>query len=198
MRQGVRLIACVAALAAGALTGCTSSSAPKKSAAPTTPTPTSSPAAPSTSATPSPTPTRLSAFEADPAVQAMRKFQYELGRTINTGHYTSAALRRYTTPYVAKNLKLVVGSDLGSYYPGPGPFQPTGVTIDDSSHRTIRGCLVSTGWAEDRKTHKPLKPLKVTPSDFSMVKSSGRWLVNGIPVDKNVSCANVKVMMPTW
>ena len=196
------MVACVAALAAGALCGCTSSSAPKKRAAPTASMTTTSPAAPSTSSTPRPTPratpTRLSAFEADPAVQAMRKFQYELGRTINAGQYTSAALRGYSTPYVAKNLKLVVGSDLGSYYPGPGPFQPTGVTVDDASHRTIRGCLVSTGWAEDRRTHKPLKPLTVTPSDFSMVKSSGRWVVNGIPVDEHVSCANVKVMMPKW
>jgi hypothetical protein len=198
MRSTVRLLVGIAVLAAVALSGCTSSSAPKKSASPTSTAPTPTSVAPTTSATPKPTPTPLSAFEQDPAVQGARKFFYQAGRTINSGHVIDSKLRGLVTPFVAKQMKQVTGPDVGTYYPGPAPFQPIGVVVVNAHAKTINGCLMANGWAQNRKTHKPAHPLQIAGVKVNMVEVSGRWVVDGLPFTKSVSCKGVTVKTQKW
>lgn len=198
MRHAVRVFGCAVALATVAVSGCTSSSAPKKSTAPTSVVPSSTSAAPSTTATPKPTLTPLSAFEQDPAVQGMRKFFYQAGRTINSGRVIDGQLRALVTPFVAKQMKQVTGPDVGTYYPGPAPYQPTGVKVVNSSKKIISGCLEANGWAQNRKTHKPAHPLQIAGVQVVMVNESGRWLVDGLPFTKSISCKGVTVRTQKW
>lgn len=194
-------LAVAAALVAAVAGGCTSSGATKESSSPTSTQPapaTSSSAAPSTSTTPRPKPTPLSPFEADPAVQAMRKFFYVGARTVNEGHYTSPALHALITSVLAREIKQVFGPDVGGYYPGPVPFQPVGVTVISSTRRDIRGCLLANGWAQNRKTHEPLRAYQVIGARTQANKVSGRWLMGALPADKNIRCSNVKVQTQRW
>ena len=214
-RVGLSVSALLVALAL--LSGCTSSGKTDKSTPATTRPPSSAqssgtvsstPAAPTSSSTkPAPTstaptkpvrPAPLSAFEKDPAVQAMRKFFYHSGRMINAGNYIDAELRTMITPFLVPHMKQLAGVDVGRYYPGPLPFQPKSVQVVNSTNRTISGCLIANGWAQNPKTHRPAKPLQVVGAKVFMVKGSGRWLVNAVPFVKSVSCKGVVVHEQKW
>lgn len=193
----------VLAPAAVLLAGCTSSSAPAKAppSGPETSAASTSVSAAPTSATPSTSASSakpLSAFEQDPAVQGARAFFAQAGRTINTGHVIDDKLRALVTPYVASQMKQVTGPDVGTYYPGPAPFQPTGVVASSAANKTISGCLEANGWAQNPKTHKPAHPRQIAGVKVNMLDRSGRWLVNGLVFTKSVSCSGVTVRTQTW
>ena len=200
MRRSVCFAA--ATLVAAALAGCSSSGSPaKSSAAPVTSTPTpvgSTSAAPSTTAAPTPSAAPLSAFEKDPSVQAFRSWAALAGRVVNTGHYTSTALNALMTPYMQKTVKAILQPDVGSYYPGPLPLQPVGVTVASASHRIIRGCGETQGFTQNLKTHQPLHAAVVTPVSVDMLMTNGHWLVNSLYVNKQVACSGVKVNSQRW
>ncbi len=131
-------------------------------------------------------------------MQGMRKFFTQAARTINTGHVIDDQLRALVTPYVAEQMKRVTGPDVGTYYPGPVPFQPTGVVVNSAGNKTIAGCIEANGYAQNPKTHKPAHPRQIVGVRVNMLQVSGRWLVNGLPFTKSVSCAGVTVRTQTW
>lgn len=200
-------------LTAVLLSACTSSGSPGKSSSATS-TPASTSVAPSTPAvsssstsssatpTPTPTPTRtvvpLSPFEKDPGVQAFRAWAAAAARTVNTGHYISASLRATMTAGLASQMKTIIGTDVGTYYPGPVPYTPVRVIVHSSASREIDGCGLSTGFAENRKTHKPAEARKVIPVQVLAVQQSGRWVLSAMYGQARVRCTGVVIKTPRW
>ncbi len=162
------------------------------SASPTpTPTPT---------ATPTPTPSStapLSPFEKDPAVKALRRWAAQAARTVNTGHYTDSALAAVMTGGLAKNIKVVLGPDVGLYYPGPAPFTPVSVRTVSATRRDVKICIVGTGFAEKRSTKRPAAARKVLAIDAGAVRVSGRWVASQF-YTATFSCSGVTVPEPRW
>lgn len=112
-----------------AAAGCSSSSpGPSRSLLPPSSAQTSPPApvpsTPSPPVSPSSSAEPLSPYENDPAVRVLRAWAAETARTINTGHYDSAALKALMTPALAKAKKNLAGGEVGCHYPGPLPFTP--------------------------------------------------------------------------
>ena len=177
------------------LSGCSSSGAGHPAAPPSDP---ASGTTSAPSATPSPTATPLSAYEDDPAIRAYRAWSVQAARTVNSGHYTSAALAKLMSARYAKKMKLILGDEVGKYYPGPIPFQPTGLISTDAAHRQSPGCILVNGFAQNPKTHKPAKAYKTQSVEAYMTQENGRWVVDGLVSNPKGSCSGVKIATPTW
>lgn len=131
----------------------------------------------------------------------MRKWAEQAARTVNSGHYTDAALRPLMTAYFARYMKQVLGPDVGLRYPGPLPLQPVGVLVQDSTHRTVKICAVDKGYARNPATNRPTTSRRVTPGYASLVEQNGVWRMNALyraTGAKSFSCAHVKVRYPSW
>jgi hypothetical protein len=87
---------------------------------------------------------------------------------------------------------------VGGYFPGPLPFQPTGLTALDGYHETIYGCAEIDGWAQGKATHEPLHARRVAGAQFVMQRANGPWLVDSFELNGKVPCSGVKVQAPTW
>jgi hypothetical protein len=192
------------AITAALLAGCSSSGPAGTSSSVPAPVTTSAPSTPasapaSTSASPSPSSSPpLSRFEADPGVQVLRAWARTAARTINDGHYTSAALRALLTPAVAAEMKQTLGTEVGLYYPGPAPFTPVRVSVTSPSARKIDVCLVSDGFSQNKTTHKPAKRLRVVPVTTRETLTGGHWRISELLLTTAFSCSGVKVPMPSW
>lgn len=194
-----RAIWAVALLALAFAAGCTSS-AGSPSAKPvagdtsqdsvSTPPPVTS-APPSTAAPSSSQPTTPPPHAQDPGVQALRAWAAEAARTVNAGHYDSAALDKLMTPGFRHHMKAVLGNSLGYRYPGPIPFTPKSVH-SSANLRQIDVCFVSNGYALSKKTHKPKGNLQVTPLDARVRRAHGRWLVAAL-YNGSFSCRGVHI-----
>ena len=198
LRVGVVLVVSATMLAA-----CTSSGPAKQSASPSSPAPSTSSVITSATPTPTPTPTPsstapLSPFEQDPAVKAMRAWAAQAARTVNSGHYNDAALSALMTAGLGKTMRHVFNGDVGLYYPGPLPFTPVSVKVVSATERDMRLCVVGTGFAEKRTTHRPAEALKVLPINAAAVLSSGRWLISKQDTASDFSCSRVAVARPRW
>lgn len=159
---------------------------------------TEAPVTPTPSASPRPTAKPLSKFENDPAVKAMRVWAAQAARTVNTGHYDSAALDKLMTPAFARSMKHVLGVDVGLHYPGPIPVQPLSISVESASHRTIRACSILDGFAVDPVTSKPGRPRDVGSAAIPMQLVKGRWLVAEFLEAPALSCKGVVVAVRTW
>jgi hypothetical protein len=178
--------------------GCTSSSKP--SAAPVSPSTSAVTSSSVSSSAPAPSPTAtkpLSPFEADPAVMALRAWAAEFGRTINTGHYDSAALDALMTSQMRSGMKAIGGGEVGHRYPGPLPFTPIGVTVTSSTTRDVQICIVAGGYSLNPKTGKPFSKYRKLATAAGAVLSHGRWLVSKFG-DAKFSCASVTISEPSW
>ena len=193
---GCALIALVA--------GCTTSSDGDGASTPPGPLPATSSSidtSTTSSGTSGPTPSKsapLSRFEGDPGVAALRHFAEVSARTINSGRYTSAALRSLMTPTVAKEMKQTNGPDVGLHYPGPIPFTPIRVVVTSTTSRRIDGCWVSTGFAQNPRTNKPAQPLKLIAVRSEETLTHGTWLLSVLLAVHSFSCKGVHVPMPTF
>jgi hypothetical protein len=167
---------------------------PGRSSAPSAPVPTSSPPAPTT-ATASGAP--LSPFEADPAVKALRAWAAEAAKTINTGHYDSAALNALMVPSLAKKMKFLAGGEVGFYYPGPVPFTPVRITVRSSRERDVAICFLGSGYSQNPKTHEPAQKRVVLPTLAGATLVRGKWLVSKFG-QSSFSCAGVRIPEPSW
>lgn len=99
--MSVLLAAFVAAAGCSSPSPGPSRSLPPPSSAQTSP-PAPVPSTPSPPVSPSSSAEPLSPYENDPAVRVLRAWAAETARTINTGHYDSAALKALMTPALAK------------------------------------------------------------------------------------------------
>lgn len=190
-----------AALAVVLAAGCTSSDKPSPGpvGASSASAPSSTTAPSSTSPAPSPSQAKpLSPFEKDPAVQALRAWAAQAAQTVNAGKFDAPALDALMTSAMAKSMKTVLGSDVGLLYPGPIPFTPRSVTVVGSTQRTMHVCVVGSGFAQNRSTHRPAGARTVLPIDAAASRVSGRWLVSKQQTATDFSCAGVRVAMPTW
>ncbi len=173
----------------------TTSAAPSSSAAPST---SSAPSAPATP-TPSRSAAALSRLENDPAVKAWRAFAVQAAKTVNTGHETSAALRRLMTKSFAATMHHILGPDVGLYYPGPVPFQPVSVTVTSPTARVVRGCLFQQGFTwKSKSAQRAAQRRFIGPAMVFTVRQNGRWIVDNVTAARNVNCKNVEVRTQRW
>jgi hypothetical protein len=114
------------------------------------------------------------------------------------GKFNDPALLALETTKFASRVRPLIGSDVGTYYPGPAPFQPLAVTVVSPTERDVKMCIVSTGFAQNPKTHKPAKRLKLLPANVAVLQNAGAWRVDSQRLAPQVSCTGVKVPMPTW
>ena len=200
MRRVAVLVAALTAFVVAA--ACTSSSKPSRSDTPLGSSSSATLSPTPTPVTPKPSPTKsapLSRFEADPAVAAMRAWSAQVAKDVNAGgKFNDPALLVLETKKFASQVRSIIGTDVGTYYPGPAPFTPLAVTVVSPTERKIKMCIVSTGFAQNSKTHKPAKKLKLLPSEAVMPLVSGDWKLDSLTQAPTTSCAGVKVPMPTW
>jgi hypothetical protein len=153
-----------------------------------TPPPSSAPASSSsTSVTPPP---------ADPGVLALRAWAAEAARTVNAGHYDSAALDKLMTPAFRQHMKAVLGNSLGYRYPGPIPFATKSVDASAQNQRQIDVCFVSSGYAVSKKTGKPKGHVQIAPLDARVRRANGHWLVAAL-YNGSFSCRGVHIRKAT-
>ena len=198
-RVGLR-VACACA-GVVVLAGCTSSGSTAASSSVPPPSPSTSAVSTSASPTPMPTPSSsapLSPFEQDPGVKALRAFAVQAARTINTGHEIDTKLRALVTPFIAKNIKYITGSDVGLYYPGPVPFTPVSVRVVSSTQRQMNVCFIGKGFAEKRSTMKPAAPLMLLKINAGEQLQGGTWRISMFNTATNFSCAGVSISRPLW
>lgn len=169
------------------------------SVAPTTPT-FSTPAVSTPAPSPSSNAKPLSAFEKDPAVQALRAWADRAARAVNAGKgYGGAALTALETPTFVPLVKNVFASDKGLRYPGPVPFTPIKVASPSATERQLSVCFVAYGFAVDPKTQKPPKKLTLFAANVPMIRSgTGRWRVDHLQTTNSFSCRGVKVALIKW
>jgi hypothetical protein len=197
-----RAIRAVALLALAFAAGCTSS-AGSPTVGPVNDTsqdtvstpPSDSPSPPPTTGPSSPEPTGPAPHVTDPGVQALRAWAAAAARTVNAGHYDSAALDKLMTARFRQHMKAVLGNSVGFRYPGPIPFTPKSVH-PSANQRQIDVCFVSSGYAVSKKTGKPKGNLQVTPLDARVRRANGRWLVAAL-YNGSFSCRGVQIRRAT-
>lgn len=190
----------LALLAALALAACTSSaSTPQHTLTPEPTSPASVPpvtptTTPATSASrPSTSSAKpLSPYEQDPAVKAIRAWDAQAARTINSGKYDDAALNAFMTPALAKQMKAVIGNSVGLRFPGPAPLTPVSVTAVSGDERSVGVCAVTSGWGVSKTTGKTTQKIQVSPVRIGVQHTGGRWLLDSVS-DGNFSCKGVKM-----
>jgi hypothetical protein len=62
-----------------------------------------------------PTSAPLSPYEGDPAVQALRAWASQVGKTVNAGEVINPALNKLMTASMAKDMKFVMGDEVGGH-----------------------------------------------------------------------------------
>lgn len=191
--SGSTAAACTASTGSGAQTPAGPTSTP-----PSTPTKS---ATVTRSSTAKPSPSKkakpLSPYEKDPAVQALRAWAAQVARTINTGKYDGANLKALMTAGVAKSMKTIAGTEVGHRYPGPLPFTPLGVRVNNARSRDMKICIVSDGFSVRPKTGKVFAKYHKQAINAGAVLSRGRWLVSKFEL-AGFSCANVRIPEKTW
>jgi hypothetical protein len=133
---------------------------------------------------------------ADPGVQALRAWAAEAARTVNAGHYDSAALDKLMTPAFRQHMKAVLGNSLGYRYPGPIPFAAKSVDASAQNQRQIDVCFVSSGYAVSKKTGKPKGHVQIAPLDARVRRANGHWLVAAL-YNGSFSCRGVHIRKAT-
>jgi hypothetical protein len=127
----------------------------------------------------------------------LRAWAAQAARTVNTGKYIDPALAKLMTTRRAKGMKVIMGDEVGTYYPGPLPMLPLRVAAVSPSERRIKICVVAAGFSLKPGTHVPHEPFELMPVDAALQLSAGSWKVS-LYQRANFSCATVKVPMPKW
>lgn len=193
--------ALVAAPVAAALmlAGCGGSEDDPAPAPSPTPTPTPSETAtptPTPTTSPTPTATPASAFEDRPQVVVLRRWAVAYGNDVNANAPSLPRSQKYETKAGKDILPAIAGSDLGHYFPGPLPFTPVAVRAG-GGQATVTVCLMTRGWAQDKRTHKPTDRKQVAPAQFVLKRAGKVWKVETLQQAK-ADCGGVKVKGETW
>lgn len=146
---------------------------------------------PTPSASPSPSPEPLSAFEDDPAVQAMRDFYVAAARAVNADDFMLPELVARSTARRIEINRSTFAEDLGAFVPGPTPFTPVAVQELAPDRRTVLACSVEGGWVLDRPGGTPTEPDEVLGGAWEMRLENGTWKVHRIGDAPDVSCDGV-------
>ena len=101
------------------------------------------------------------------------------------------------TPAFARNMKQVIGTDVGLHYPGPIPFTPLSVRVINATDHQVGVCLVSDGFAQQRSTGRPAKKHRVVAATGGAVLTNGRWVASRLSA-ATFSCSGVTVPEPRW
>ena len=188
----------VVALAVLALTGC---GADRPTTAPPTAAPPSTGAStpslpPPPSATPTPVDQPLSAFEADPAVQALRAFYVAAAQALNADDFSLPSLRTVSTAARAERNAADFAVDRGGYVPGPTPFTPVGVQVASATRRVVAFCGLEAGWVLTAPGGRPTQAEVVSAGEVALVLDQGVWKVDRIS-KTSTPCAGVPIQRRT-
>lgn len=180
------------------LAGCSSAEPAAQPAARTSPSvPASASPLPSPSPSPSPSPTPspspLSAYEADPAVIALRANLRASSAAINARDLALPELLATTTARRAARYPVIFATDLKTYFPGPRPVALLGVRSLSPTAKSLLACSLEGGFGLDRKGGRPVEPRKVTGGTFQMLLVRGAWKVDRATADPSVSCVGVSL-----
>ena len=158
--------------------------------------PSSASPSPSPSPTPSPSPSPLSAFEDDPAVQALRAYLVAMADAVNTQNLQNPALLAVSTARRAGLHQELYGDAFGEHYPGPNPVAVLGVRTASPTTRNVLVCSLEDGHALDRPGGTPTEPADVVGGQFELVLEDGRWKVNRALAAEDVTCDGVPLQPP--
>ena len=145
------------------------------------------------SASPSASPSPLSAFEADPAVQGLRANLAAVAEAVNQQNLQLPALLATTTARRAGVHQEVYGPEFGNFYPGPNPTAVLGVQVISETQRNVLVCTVENGFVLDRPGGTPVKPYAVAGGQFELLLQDGLWKVNRAVAADEVSCQGVPI-----
>lgn len=163
-------------------------------ATPVTPvTPSAAPTITEAAAPPSaePTPTPLSPFEADPAVQALRAHLAAAAAGINAKNLQTPALKATSTARRLSRLPDIYSEEIKTYFPGPRPVAVLGVKVVSGTAREILACSLEDGFGLDKPGGTPVMPEKVLPLAFEMLLEGRAWKVHAARSAEGISCAGV-------
>ena len=182
------------ALSLTLVAGCSSDEplAVPQSAAPASERPSPSPSR-TPSPSPSPSPEPLSAFEDDPAVQAIRAFYVAAARAVNADDFMLPELLAVSTARRVEINRSTFEDGIGGYTPGPTPFTPVGVQEVAPDRRTVLGCSLDSGWVLTAEGGTPVEPDVVGGGTWEVLLEDGVWKVHRITGAEDVSCDGVPV-----
>jgi hypothetical protein len=145
--------------------------------------------------TPAPAPSSaapLSAFEADPAVKALRLEYLGGAKAVNLKNGDLPELRDSSTQARFERMQALVRPEFGMHYPGPVPFTPLAVSAASAGERRVAMCILGDGWLQDPATGRPTAPRRVTRWTASVVKQGTAWKVDAVRAAPD-SCAGVQI-----
>lgn len=152
------------------------------------PVPTGPSPSPAPSAAPAPSSAPLSAFEADPAVQAFRTYLLASAAAINADDPKLPSLVAASTARRAGRHADLYRTELGKHAPGPRPTAVLGVKDVADGRKSLLVCSLETGYVTDAPGGSPVEPRAVLGGKYDMVLEGAVWKVDGSAADKTVTC----------